>query len=103
MKEVIKAFYFDLVKILPFEDEHFRASLQTAGLFYGNLKKKVEAKDTSAEMAVHFLDHGINNDTESFVKLLTVMEKFDSDPVRNLAGKIRHHCSYEPGTTSHVQ
>lgn len=103
MKEVIETFYHDLVVMLPFKDVLFRAKLKGAGLFYGNLKQKVEAKDTSEEMAECFLDYGINNDPESFKTLLTVMEMFDSDPVKNLAEKIRRHCPNKPGITSHVQ
>jgi len=99
MKKVIQAFYAELVAILPFKDAHFRASLQSAELFYGDLKEKVEAKDTSAEMASYFLDHGINNNADSFLKLLTVMEEFDSDTVKELARKIRQHLSNEPGTS----
>jgi len=92
-KHLLEKNYEDLVKTLPFKDVCFQASLKTAGLYFGDLKQKVEAKDTSAEMAAYFLDHGINDDAESFEKLLTVMEKFDHGAVRRLARKIRnqHH------------
>ncbi|XP_065911399.1 uncharacterized protein, partial [Dysidea avara] len=93
----MEVFHEDLVKTLPFKDAIFCASLQAAGLFYGDLKEKVEAKDTSAEMTLYFLDHGINYNCDNFMKLLTVMENFNSDPVKNLAKEIKKQWSSEPG------
>ena len=95
----MEVFHEDLVKTLPFKDAIFCASLQAAGLFYGDLKEKVEAKDTSAEMTLYFLDHGINYNCDNFMKLLTVMENFNSDPVNNLAKEIKKQWSSEPGTS----
>jgi len=89
MDQVLTKYYKDLVILLPLDDVHFRSSLQTAGLFEGNLKEEVKAKPTSAEKNEHFLDCKIKRNQESFAKLLTVMEEFDSDPVKNIAKKIR--------------
>jgi len=95
---LLKKNYEDLVKTLPFKDAFFQARLQTAGLYFGDLKQKVEAKETSAEMAMYFLDHGINDNLESFEKLLTVMEKFDHSAVQCLARKIRGQWQMKQGT-----
>ena len=88
MDQFITKYYRDLVTLLPFNDVYFRSCLETAGLFEGNLKEEVKAKPTSAEKAEHFLDHKIKNDHGSFIKLLTVMEEFSSDSIKNLASKI---------------
>ena len=72
--DIIQKFYEKLVKYLPMDDVQFRASLRTVGLLPGNLKKTVMSKPTRAEMAEYFLDDGINDDMESFSKLLTVMK-----------------------------
>ena len=97
MEKLLEKYHEKLVKTLPFKDACFLASLQTAGLFFGDLKEKVQAKETSAEMTAYFLDHGINNDSESFEKLLTVMEKFNHNPVKHLAKDIRKQCCIERG------
>jgi len=98
MDQVITKYYRDLVTLLPFNDVHFRSCLETAGLFEGNLKEEVKAKPTSAEKAEHFLDH-IKNDHGSFIKLLTVMEEFSSDSIKNLASKIKSDNFRESGNS----
>ena len=101
MEQLINRFYKELVNILPFKDAHFRAELKTAGLFAGDLKETTESKPSSAEMTSYFLDHGINNNEETFLNLIKVMEKFNSKPVNDLASKIRknfEHLKNEPGT-----
>ena len=89
MEPLVNKFYTELVKILPFKDAVFRAQLKTAGLFPGDLKEMIESQSTSASMTSCFLDHGINNDENSFLKLVNVMEKFESNPVNDLANKMR--------------
>ena len=46
---------------------------------------------------MNFLDHGIKN-KENFYTLLTVMEEFDCDPLKDLARDIRNEIGHEPGT-----
>ena len=90
MDQTIKHFYADLVKTLPMDDPCFRSMLYSADLLPGNLKDEVKSMPTRAEKAEHFLDHGINNDTTSFIKLLEVLEKTDNKTVINLAERIRN-------------
>ena len=89
MDKIITKFCERLISSLRLNDVKFRIKLQSAGLFYGNLKEEVKAKSTLAEMNEHFLDHGINSDEENLLKLLTVMEEFDCDSLKNLARDIR--------------
>jgi len=101
MEQLINKFYKDLVIILPFTDPIFRAHLKSAGLLPGDLKQTIESKSTSAEMTSYFLDHGINNDENSFLKLIEIMEVFASKPINNLASKIRNEMEQwhnKPGT-----
>ena len=88
-ESVIEKFYAKLVKCLPMDDVEFRANLKTAGLFPGNLKSVVASKPTRADMAECFLDSGIDNNIESFSKLLTVMENSDHDQLKVLVNEIQ--------------
>ena len=88
-EDIIRKYYVDLIKALPMNDVIFIAELYSAGLLPGNLKEEVQSKLTAAEKADHFLQHGIKNDTESFNKLLAVMEHHSSDHLRKLAEKIQ--------------
>ena len=92
-EDIIRKYYVDLIKGLPMNDVIFIAELYSAGLLPGNLKEEVQSKPTTADKADHFLQHGIKNDTESFNKLLAVMELYNSDHLRKLAemlhGKIK--------------
>ena len=97
MNKFIKKYSEQLITTLPLNDVKFRTRLDVAGLFYGNLKEEVKAKSTPAEMNEHFLDHGIKNE-ENFYTLLTVMEEFDCDPLKDLARDIRNEIGHEPGT-----
>ena len=81
---IIRKYYADLVELLPMNDVKFRARLYSAGLFHGNLWDEVQSKPTAAEKAEHFLHYGIKNDTDSFSKLLTVMENYDDNHLKKL-------------------
>ena len=94
MDEVIKHFYGDLVSKLPMDDAKFRALLYSADLFPGNLKQAIQAKPTPADKAEHFIDHGINNDSEEFVKLVNVMTNSGNSSLVNLAAEIRKDSRY---------
>ncbi|XP_065908802.1 uncharacterized protein [Dysidea avara] len=96
MDKVITTFSEQLITLLQLDDVKFRAKLQYAGLFYGNLKEEVKAKSTPAEMNEHFLDHGIKNDEARFLKLLTVMEEFDCNLLKSLARQTRNEIGHEP-------
>ena len=85
---IICKYFLDLVEKLPLNDVKFRAKLCSAGLLPGNLKEEIQSKPTPAEKAEHFLDYGIKNDTESFRKLLTIMEDCNDDHLKKLAEKI---------------
>ena len=87
-ESVIEKFYVQLVKYLPMDDAEFRASLKTAGLLPGNLKQVIASKPTRADKAECFLDDGINNDIDSFSKLLTVMRNSDYDQLKLLVNEI---------------
>ena len=92
-EDIIRKYYVDLVKVLPMNDVIFITELYSAGLLPGNLKEKVQSELTTPDKADHFLQHGIKNNTESFNKLLTVMEHYNNDHLRKLAeilhGKIK--------------
>ena len=88
-ESVIEKFYAQLVKHLPMDDAEFRASLKSAGLLPGNLKSVIGSKPTRADKAECFLDDGINNDIESFSKLLTVMENSDYNQLKILINEIQ--------------
>lgn len=87
-ESVIEKFYAKLVKHLPMDDAEFRASLKTAGLLPGNLKHVIASKPTRADKAECFLDDGINNDIESFSKLLTVMGNSEYNQLKVLVSEI---------------
>ena len=87
-ESVIEKFYAQLVKHLPMDNPDFRASLKSAGLLPGNLKQVIASKPTRADKAECFLDDGINNDINSFSKLLTVMENSDYDQLKLLVNQI---------------
>ena len=86
---IINQFFPDLVELLPMNDALFRARLRSAGLFHGNLNKEIMSKPTAPEKAEHFLENGINNDTECFNKLLTIMNDYNNNHLKKLAEKIR--------------
>ena len=88
-ESTVEKFYAKLVKCLPMDDAEFRASLKTAGLLPGNLKSAVASKPTRADMAEYFLDNGINNNIESFSKLLTVMKNSEYEQLKILAIEIQ--------------
>ena len=87
-EDIIRKYYVDLIKLLPMNDVIFIAELYSAGLLPGDLKAEVQSKPTTADKADHFLQYGIKNDTESFSKLLAIMEHHDSDHLRKLTDKI---------------
>ena len=87
-ESVIEKFYAKLVKHLPMDDAEFRASLKSAGLLPGNLKHMIASKPTRADKAECLLDDGINNDIETFSKLLTVMGNSDHDQLKLLVNEI---------------
>ena len=81
---IIRKYFLDLVEHLPMNDVKFMARLYSAGLLPGNLKEEIQSKPTSAEKADHFLDYGIKNDTDSFNKLLTIMEDYNGGHLNKL-------------------
>ena len=104
---IICKYYADLVELLPMNDAKFRAKLYSAGLFHGNLWDEVLSKPTAADKAEHFLHNGIKNDTDSFSKLLTIMEGY-SDHLKKLAEMIYResgllHSCYSNILLSHKQ
>ena len=99
-ERTIDTFYEKLVACLPMDDAKFRASLRTAGLLPGDLKDAVTSKSTRADKAEHFLDYGINNDIESFSKLLTVMKNSKHGQLETLVNEIQEESipdSVKPG------
>ena len=87
MSEIIRKYYADLVELLPMNDVKFRAKLHSAGILPGNLKEEIKSKPTAAEKAEHFLDYGVKSDTETFNKLLKIMEDHNDDHLKELAEK----------------
>ena len=90
---IIRKYFTDLVGLLPMNDVMFMAKLYSADLLPGDMWNKVESKPTPAEKAAYFLLSGIQNDSDNFDKLLTIMENCDDDRLKKLAEKI---CN-EPG------
>ena len=87
--EVIKKFYVDLMKYLPMDQPLFRAELTAVDLLPGSLKSIILSKPTREEKVEYFLDNGINNDAESFSKLIRIMLKSEHDQLKILATKIQ--------------
>ena len=82
--------------VIPMDDVKFRGELTRVGLFSGDSKGAVIAKNTKAEMVELFLskciDPGFSEDGRSNVlldQLLTVMEKNSFLPVKQLAKDVR--------------
>ena len=83
-----------LVNSLPVKNPIFCAKLLQKGMFSGDVKARVKSQPTDAEAAEYFLEHVIqppwdSGDTGPFEKLLTVMEQFNSQPLKILASMIR--------------
>ena len=87
-EKIIQKYYVDLLEVLPMNDVMFIGRLYSTGLLPNNLKKEVQSKPTSADKADYFLQHGIKNDTDSFNKLLAIMEKHNDDRLRELADNL---------------
>jgi len=88
--EVFTEYYPQLLSSLPMEDVNFTALLFQKNLFPGNVKSKVRSRSTAQEGAEYFLDTVIHpplrgNDSEPFMKLLSVMESFNSPSLQKLA------------------
>jgi len=105
--EVYKNFYSQLVNTLPIKDAIFSAKLNGKGLYSGDLENEVNAKVTDAKGTTLFLNKAIkpylNNkkDDNPFWKLLSVMDEFDSQPLKNLAKQITQELlNCERGSTS---
>ena len=85
---------------LPMRDVTFLAKLTRQGLLPGDLKAKVMEKSSLAEAADYVLDNSIkkdlkNDNEDSFVKLLSAMEEYDSR-LSTLAAEIRGHLPHKP-------
>ena len=94
-KEVYRRHYATLVEALQLNDELFLAKLYSHGLLTDNLKAEVNAKETRFAKASHFLDEKIKRDinigdSNSFVKLLDIMEGSDDSAIKHLARKIKN-------------
>lgn len=93
MEDVFKEFYPKLVKALPMDDVEFTSQLYSRNLLPGNLKKQVDAKPTTADKAMHFLDYGIepgfsSDDGTLFHDLLSIMNESNNRVTMQLAKKI---------------
>ena len=93
MDDILKKFSVRLVQTLPMQDAYFIAELKAAGLLPGDLKAKVQSLSTSACRADYFMDEVILPDVASnrtnLNKLLTVMEQFNNDVLKDLATEIQ--------------
>ena len=93
VKDVLKGFSPQLVEVLPMQDTTFITELDAALLFPGNVKATIQSLPTTADKASYFIDNvilcNVGSDRTNLNKLLTVMEKFNYDPAKNLAEKIR--------------
>ena len=104
-REVFIEFYDELMATLPMDDSRFVAKLFTHKLFPGNLKQRIEAKQTVEDKAMYFLDHGIEpgvsvENSESFSKLLELMGKSGNITLKTLANKIKTALFYTSGHNS---
>ena len=91
--KILKDFNVKLVISLPMKDVVFLATLNQKGFFSGGLKAEVKAKSTATEAADYFLDNKIekdliNGNSNSFLQLLSAMEKYDSS-LESLATEIK--------------
>lgn len=94
--DVYNEFNAKLVKKLPMDDAHFLADLTAKNFFYGNLRDEVNRQLTSSDKASYFLSKAIQPsleddddiDIEPFLRLLEVMEKYNS-LTKKLAARIR--------------
>ena len=87
-KEIYHKFYPQLVAFLPMKDAIFVSCL--VQLLPGDLKEKVKSKPTQAEAATYFLDNTIKPaiDCGHNETLLSAMQSFDSNSLRELVQKI---------------
>ena len=73
-------------------------------LLPGDLKEKVQSKPTQAEAATYFLDNVIKpaidcGDNESLDTLVSAMQSFGSNPLRQLAQKIKEEFQKAEGSS----
>ena len=73
-------------------------------LLPGDLKEKVQSKPTQAEAATYFLDNMIKpaidcGDNKSLDILLSAMQSFGSNPLRELAQKIKEEFQKAVGSS----
>ena len=92
--EVFTEHYAELVATLPMDDSRFVAKLFIYKLLPGNLKQRIEEKQTVEDKATFFLDHAIKpgvsvDNSESFSKLLELMGKSGNITLKTLANKIK--------------
>jgi len=97
-REVFNKFNKKLLNALPMKDVVFLATLNSEGLFPGNLKDEVKEKSSSAEAADHFLWKTVEKDLlngqdKSFRKLLDAMMDF-GDSTKELAITIKKKIDY---------
>ena len=92
--DVFKKYYGKLLSALPMDDVMFTGELFSHDLLPGNLKQKVQSKNTSAEKATYFLDNKIYPDITigvftSFDTLVRIIENWEDDSLKELAKEIR--------------
>ncbi|XP_065905030.1 uncharacterized protein [Dysidea avara] len=91
--DVFTDFYEQLVASLPMKDAIFRAKLTQKGLMHSELKATVNSMPTEIQGAQLFLNSIVKalsiGYTESFEKLLLVMEEFRCASLQKLARGIR--------------
>ena len=83
-----------LMKCLPMDDALFITSLCAHQLLPGDTRGKIESKATQTEKALYFLTHVIKpaldiKKTESFQKLLSIMQDCGYDHVQSLSSEIK--------------
>ena len=93
-KEIYNEYNPKLVRCLPLKDPFFLAELTRQNFFSGDLKEEVLAASTQAIATTKFLHKVVERSLDignekPFNKLLSVMENFNDDILKELAKEIR--------------
>ena len=94
MKDVYKAYYAKLVKVLPMSDGLFMAQLYISQFLPDEVKISIAARATCAEKAAFFLDNyiekGFDDDGSNplFLDLLKLMQKSGDLELKSVANEI---------------
>lgn len=74
--EVLKKYDSELRKNLPMEDSNFLQILENCEILPGDIREKIQAKETNDEKADVYIKHIIETSPDYLPSLLQAMEKY---------------------------